>query len=490
MNCIATFDIGTTAIKGVLIGMDNTIIRAESRRIDTFFHNEKGEQDPNSWYTAFCEISNLFVRTKPQHKIEAIIMSGQMQNLIPIQKNGDPSSNAILYSDGRANREAEKISAALGKETIRKITGNRLDGATPFAKLLWLKDMSPDVFNQTDCVLFSSKDFIIRKLTGNCVTDITTGSTTGLMNILSKEWQVEWINRFGFSSSLLPKVTSSDEIVGEVIESASIETGYSSGTLVFSGSGDAGSATLAGAVIAANDFNINIGTTGWIATASEKPLDNPSVFNLAAIPSQTYINVVPFLNAGNVHQWISKILSSQERAINYDEVHRLLLDGTPGSNGLLFLPYIIGERFPVMNNSVRGLFAGISASTSKTDLAQAALEGVAFSIRQGLETINKSVQKMTVVGGGTKEMCWMKILSNILNQELIVFSNADFLPAIALSVSGKIGLGKEKNCAGFIEYLTDSCPAERYTPDNKLTSMYEERFRQFLKLYPLATQLG
>lgn len=486
MNCIATFDIGTTAIKGVLVDFENGIIRSESKTIDTYFVDGEIEQDPNQWYRNFCEISSKLVESDPHCNIVAIIMSGQMQDVIPIRSNGDPAMNAILYSDGRAGQEAERINSELGEESIRSAIGNRIDGSAPFAKLLWLNKYLPSVLSDIEKVVFSSKDFIIRELTGESITDFTTGATTGLMNIRTKKWQTDWLKGFGIPERILPKINDPIELVGVVTEPAAAETGFNVGTRVFSGTGDAGSTTLAGAVLKAGDFNINVGTTGWIATASDKPFENASVFNLAAIIPQSYINVVPFLNAGNVHQWIGKIFSANEGEIDYAEIHRLLSDVTVEYDDPLFLPYLVGERFPVMDQAIRGVFTGISASTSKGHLARAALEGVAFSILQGLKTIDQLINRVTVVGGGTRESCWMQILANVLNQELVVFLDAELLPAVALATVAKIGLGIENDYAKLSNYLLNSVESVRYSPQENLISTYENRFQQFLKLYPLA----
>ncbi|HHY70594.1 MAG TPA: hypothetical protein GX519_02830 [Thermoanaerobacterales bacterium] len=475
MKLVVTFDIGTTAVKGVLVSSDGKIVFSKSIDINTKFDKNFKEQDPDDWYNSFCEISkeilNLGIN---KEDILGIIMSGQMQDLILVDKNGDSIDNAILYSDGRASKEAKFISNLIGKEEIIKSTGNNFDGTMPFAKLLWLKNNRPNIYNKINRILISSKDYCIAKLTGEYATDLTSASTSGMMDIRTKKFNTSWLNRANINPGLLPNLYCPAEVVGEVTEKASQESGYNAGTKVYAGIGDAGATTLASEIKYNGEVNINLGTSGWVATINDDVVKGYGVFNLVAADRDLYINVVPFLNAGNVHNWIASIFAIDGNINRYAYIKNLLKNRSPGSNNLIFLPYIVGERFPVMDNNIKGCYYGITPETKKEDMISAALEGVAFSIKQGLEEVSEESKKITLIGGGAKEEHWCQMLSDILGKELIVFTNTEFLPAIAIAglVFGSSGEVNKNN------------ETKYYYPEKNNAKLYNKLYKDFKELYP------
>lgn len=486
MSYIATFDIGTTAVKGVLTSPEGKSMAEKSVVIETIFHEDQKEQRPLDWYSAFCEISTYFFRQgiNPD-EILGIAMSGQMQDLIPITENGQPAGNAILYSDGRAGKEAQHIIDELGKENMEESTGNHLDGSMPFAKLLWMKEHEPARYEGTKKVLISAKDYIVAKLTGAFVTDVTSAATTGLMDIHQKCWNLDWMDVMGLDGNKLPKLCYAEEIVGSVGKRAAEESGFAEGTPVCAGTGDAGATTLASGIALDGELNINLGTSGWIACVSAEVLKRPQVFNLAAMQKDTYINVVPFLNAANVHQWISKILSSDGLLTDkYEQMDQLLCQSRAGSNGVMFLPYLVGERFPVMDTSIKGGYVGLTAETTKADLARSALEGVAFSIKQGLETIGRTPQKISLIGGGAQVNIWCKILADVLGHQVDVYSDAEFLPAAAVAGAILVGQKKVSDYATYVATLISTVERISYLPDHERVKQYEQLYQKYLQLYP------
>lgn len=486
MSYIATFDIGTTAVKGVLMSAEGNNIMEKSLVIETFFQGDHKEQRPLDWYAAFCQISaSFFQQGILPSEILGIAMSGQMQDLIPVTEDLLPSGNAILYSDGRAGDEAQRIIAQLGKTHIEESTGNHLDGSLPFAKLLWLKEKEPARYEAAHKVLISAKDYMIARLTGAFVTDVTSASTAGLMDIHEKRWNLTWMAAMGLDGDKLPKLCYAEDIVGTVGENAAQESGFAVGTPVCAGTGDAGATTLASGIALDGELNINLGTSGWIACVSAHILKRPQVFNLAAMQKGTYINVVPFLNAGNVHRWICGILASDDPARNqYEQTDQLLCESVAGSNGVMFLPYLVGERFPVMDTAIKGSYVGITAETTKADLARSALEGVAFSIKQGLETIGRSPQKISLIGGGAQVNVWCQILADVLGHQIDVYSGTEFLPAAATAGAILIAQGKIPNYAAYIDSLLLAVKTTCYLPNAEKVNLYQQHYQRYLQIYP------
>jgi xylulokinase len=412
-------------------------------------------------------------------------MSGQMQDLIPVDEDIRPVCNAILYSDGRAESQAKEISDRIGAEAIEKSTGNHFDGSMPFAKLLWLKENRPDIYAASDKLLFSSKDYVTARLTGNRTTDVTSASTAGLMDIRQKCWNFSWMKEMGLDSRKLPDVLYAEDPVGTVTAKASAESGFAAGTPVYAGTGDAGATTLAGGIVSDGEFNINLGTSGWIACVSADTLEKPGVFNLAAMQKGLYINVVPFLNAGNVHRWISEILASDaDFDRRYKYIDDLLNLSEAGSNGVLFLPYIAGERFPVMDTAVKGGFVGIMPETTKQDLARSVLEGVAFSVRQGLEAIGRTPLSISLIGGGARVPAWCGILADVLGHDINVCEGAEYLPSAATAGAVLAGQGRISGYAPYIDSLLKAGENVRYTPVSENVRRYNRQYASYLKLYP------
>lgn len=486
----ATFDIGTTAVKGVLVSDTGEILLRASVDIHTCFEGNYKEQDPEEWYRAFLQISADFIRLCGASEIGSVIMSGQMQDVIPVDEKGNAVRNAVLYSDGRAEKEAERLCAKLGRERIFRVTGNHCDGSLPLPKMMWLKEREPDAFRRVFKVLISAKDYIILKLTGQFLGDVTACATSGAMDIRKKCWNEEMLQAAGMGKALFPEIRYAHEPAGTMSAKAADESGYAEGTTVYVGTGDAGATTLASGIASAGEFNINLGTSGWVATVSKEVFSaEGGVFNLAAMPENMFINVVPFLNAGNVHKWIAELFSEKCGEIDYQAADELLRESVCGSHGLLFLPYIVGERFPVLDARIKGCFYGITPETKRADLLRSCLEGVAFSVRQGIEQIGQRPKKLSVIGGGGRVSVWCQILSDVLKTPLYVYKDAEILPALALSAAVLLGEGKIQNYESFTEALQAPERSIRYEPDLKVSELYDEIYERYLRLYPALKKL-
>ncbi|MDR0760478.1 MAG: hypothetical protein LBF74_10290 [Treponema sp.] len=493
MSYVAAFDLGTTAIKGVLVSREGKAVFQHTLPLKTLFSGEYKEQDPRDWYRAFCGISRMIFENgfSPDH-ILGIIMSGQMQDLIPVDGEGNPLRNAILYSDGRAVEEAAYINSLIGEDSIRRITGNTMDASIPAAKLLWYKKNEESKYGKTASVLGSSKDYVILRLCGKMMGDITSASTFGLMDIHKKRWDGSLLQTLAIPSHILPELFSCGEQAGTVSGTGAEQTGFLRGTPVYAGSGDAGASTLSSGITRDGEYSIYLGTSGWIAAISKDVLSRPGVFNLAAIPPDLYINVVPFLNAGGVHKWVSDLLWPAESGLGkYDYIDSLLENSAAGSGGLLFLPYLSGERFPVMDPKIRGAFIGIDNETTRSQMARACLEGVAFSIRQGLETISRdSVKTIRLTGGGAKTPVWRQILADVLHSSITQSGgDSEYLPSIALSGSVFISRGLAVSHEDFAASLQDSKKALRYDPSISSAEYLDAQYQRYLKIYPAIKNL-
>lgn len=476
MTYVAAFDAGTTAVKGTLVSETGEAVLTRSAELSVICRDGFQEQAPQDWWTAFCDISRQFTQAVPKAAVSGIIMSGQMQDLIPLDADLSPVCPAILYSDGRAGDQAAALKREVGGDYFLRATGNRCDGSLPLPKLMWLRENRPELYARTAHILISSKDYLIARLTGICAGDVTACATAGAMDIRRKCWDRRLLSAAGADPALFPALRRPHQQVGAVLPAAADLCGFRAGTAVFAGIGDAGATTLASGIRGPGQYNINLGTSGWVATVSEDLLlSEEGVFNLTAAAEGRYINVVPFLNAGNIHKWMAGVLGQAGGAPDYGTASALLSSSVPGSHGVLCLPYLCGERFPVPDPEIRGCWFGLSPETTAADLARSCLEGVAFSLRQGLERLPDTPVSVSLIGGGGREPVWCQLLADVLGQTVTVLPDTQFRAAQALA-----SLARPERPGG-------TARAERetvYLPRREHRALYDGLYARYRRLYP------
>ncbi|KOP71949.1 hypothetical protein LIS82_24635 [Cytobacillus solani] len=482
MHYIAAFDLGTTAIKGVLLSQEGKIFAEHSFNIHTSLgENNEIEQNPEEWWEGVQSITHEWfsVHGVSSQSIKAITFSGQMEDVILIQE-GENTTSAILYSDNRANIEAEEINKKL--PGLYELTGNRITSSSPISKLLWLKKNSISNSDKRIHVVFSAKDYIIYKLTGSVVTDYTTAATSGFMNIESRKWETQLLSSLGIEQFMLPELTSSEQEVGQVSAFGANETGFCLHTPVLCGAGDAGASTLGAGAISEGDCYMYLGTTGWIAVPSKdhSPKDH-GIFTLAHIIQELNISIAPLLNVGNVHRWaVEAFIQSGNYADFEDEVQK----SPPGSNHLLFLPYVHGERCPVQDSEAKGAFWGIGPKTKKSDFARAVLEGICFSLFQIMQMLmQKNVGSITLIGGGARSHSWCQLLADLTNKTVRVPANSEYLPSIGIAATAFQSLGWVEDYKEFVDQYIISSQSKLYVPNKRNNEIYKDQYKIYLKLY-------
>lgn len=485
MSWISAFDIGTTSVKGLLMGKDGRIIGENTYPLKTYYGEEgKIEQNPEEWWEGIKTISRywlLDLKVKTD-EIKAITFSGQMQDLLFASR--PCVSRAILYSDTRAKTEAERINRELHHE-LSEIAGNPLDATSPFAKFLWMQSHQPETLENCEGFLFSSKDYCIYELTNQIVTDPVTAATTGMMNITTKDWQEEWLNKFEIPIAKMPAIRYPDQLAGHVTKRAAELTGFKEGTPVLSGSGDAGATTIGAGAVRENDSYLYLGTTGWAATVRKEIEEQGDfTFTLSHVRPDFYISIAPLLNVGNVYLWAKKTFTSE-----MDELEQLIAESPPGANGLFFLPYLNGERCPVNDPDAKGIFYGMTMHTEKADFARAVVEGLCYSYRQIMNLVlreNRPVS-ITAIGGGARSKAWCQIAADVLETEVRVPENSEYLPAVGAASSGFCYLGWVRNYEEFADQFIKEDRSNVYRPRNQ--QIYHKGFETYEKLYPAFRQM-
>jgi len=481
---VAVFDVGTTTVKGVLIDKNAEFFETHSIPIETMVDADgKIEQNPLDWWHALKAITATWWRKQAvlPEQIEMITFSGQMEDVIPVLESKNPHP-AILYSDTRAGVEADQI-----RELARGLeekTGNTISATTPLAKLLWMKTYETNLFAKMKKVLFSSKDFLIHKLADVYVTDPTTASTTGMMNHVSRQWEKDLIENVGFDREKLPEIKSSEEIAGYVTLKAEKEIGFKSNTPVLCGAGDGGATAVGAGAVCPGDAYGYVGTTGWLAVIGQEIRREEKLsdlFHLAHLPQERMVRIIPLLNAGNVYSWAVQTFAAGD----YTEFEKLIRQSEAGSNGVLFLPYLNGERNPVNDADAKGAFWGLTQKTEAGDLARAVTEGIAFSLKQLSEYLGLTREKeFKLIGGVTKSSVFVQILADCLNQTISIPKDSEFMPSIGAASSAFIRLGWARNYQDFTDRFINQADPVVYQPIDENVNSYKKSYKQFIKLYP------
>ncbi|MFZ0368161.1 MAG: FGGY family carbohydrate kinase [Halobacillus sp.] len=485
MTYIAAFDLGTSALKGILLDRQGHRTSEQSLEIETNYGpNGEVEQQPEQWWQALQTILSIWQSTTPERvkAIRTVTFSGQMEDVIPLDSSGT-ASTAILYSDTRADQEARFIQSK--KPFLSNITGNSIRSSTPLAKLLWMKKHQPSPYQYAKAFVFSAKDYLIYKLTNEAVTDPVTAATSGLMDLHERRWSEELLSDFSIDVNKMPRLLEPEQEAGKITDKVSQWTGFSVDTPVLCGSGDAGAATLGAGALHEGDLYLYLGTTGWAAAPTEKSANKiDGVFTLSHLPEGTNISIAPLLNAGNVHQWAVHTWGDQTKS-PYANFEKLAAASPAGANGVLFLPYLHGERFPVMDPEATGAFVGLHPAVQKSDFARAVVEGLCFSCCQVIESLSEKHEGiMTVIGGGTRSRVWTQTLATILNRTIRVPNESEYSTVLGAASTAFISMGWVEDYAEFTEKYIDPQGAEVFTPAQENQETYRSQYERYLKLYP------
>jgi xylulokinase len=390
-------------------------------------------------------------------------------------------------------QEAE-MEKKLGMDYVYRTTGHRISASYSAAKLLWVRDHEYEVYRRAYKMLHA-KDYIIYKLTGNFVTDYSDASGTNLFDLVKKTWDKNILDTLGISPDLLPEPRPSTDNAGGITPEAARETGLLEGTPVIIGGGDGSCACVgAGVVSEGSAYNV-LGSSSWISLASGAPVYDPDLrtFTWVHLDPVLYTPCGTMQAAGYSYNWYKNTLCGGEiaEAAKSGENPYMLIDegaskSPPGAGGLLYLPYLLGERSPRWNHEARGAFVGLSITTSKGDISRAILEGVGFNLKLILDILEQGaaakndISKVIMIGGGAKGAAWLQILADIWQKPLAVPAYTEEATSLGAAVCGGVGIGAFKDFSVIHQF---NAPVKTITPNAALASSYEELFGIFNQTY-------
>lgn len=415
MPYIAGLDFGTSSVKLVVACPDGTRIRAQAAYPTHFGAAGEMEQDPESWWRA---AASTLTSSGVGDRIDAIGLTGQMQDLIPVS-SASALSPAMLYSDTRAKAEHRTLHAAVPDWERR--TGNIQDVSAVASKIRWLADHEPGILAETDTFLFGAPGYVAWKAGGQAVCDVLTASTTGLLDVRERSWFGDVVRAAGAQVGQMPRLVgldASDAYVGDVSPSAAEFLGVRPGIPLVMATGDAGSTTDGLVGSEPGDAYLYLGTTGWVAGVTDAPASDPSVFHSLILPGwQRRLQIGAVQSAGAAADWGRRTFFP---GLGFDEVERHLADRVDVlAHRPLCLPGLSGERTPVRDSAFSGAFVGVQEQSDSIDMYLGILTGVAMGLRHAAGEMGIVQERLPLVGGAAASPTWKRILANVFGSTII-----------------------------------------------------------------------
>lgn len=495
-NYLLGMDCGTTNIKAVIIGDNGEVAASESRPSKFIIPGpDMQEQDAGDWWKNAKEIFQSLtgqVDEKVVKRIRGISISSHTVSMLPVDENGCPVRNALTYQDGRSAEELHHIVDTIGFDKFVRIVGGQPSVAFLPNKILWFKKNEPELFSRTKYFLQASS-YINYKLTGKMTSDIDQATRTQCLDIRTMEWSKEIGDVIGVDlQAMLPQLKLVDEIIGFVTEEAALETGLREGIPVIAGCSDAMASMYALGMSKIGDVGESSGTTSLVFAGSEKKSapDIPVVTRPCTIDGMPWIFDAPIQTSGAALKWYIETFAAEEQEYAkangkniYTYLNELALESRPGAKGLLFFPYLLGERAPLWNDYARGMFIGMGIDTSRADLIRAVFEGTAFALRHVIETVKESgakVECLRVCGGGAKSRTWCQIKASMLHVPVYVLDDksGDVPVGDTLLVGRKVGV---------FPNLTEA--AEKIVKVKEVIEPVKEWEEVYDKLYPYYVEM-
>ena len=442
------------------------------------------EQSPLLWWEGTCAaIRGVMAKTAvSSDHIAAIGLTGQMHGLVLLDKAGQVLRPAILWNDQRTAAECDEMRAVFGKQRLIDVTGN--DALTGFTapKILWVKNNEPDIYAQIAHILLP-KDYVRYRLTGEFASDKAGGAGTQLFDVRQRDWSSELVAALGIDPAWLPQTFEGTAVTGTLSLSASQATGLPVGIPVVGGGGDQAANAVGTGAVVDGVVALSLGTSGVVFASSDQPIIEPDGRLHAfchAVPDKWHLMGVMLSAAGSL-RWYRDTLAP---GVAFDDLLAPAADVPPGSDGLLFLPYLTGERTPHPDPLARGAFVGLTVRHTQAHMTRAVLEGVAFGLRDSFELMKSAglanVNQVRASGGGTRSPLWRQILADVLGAELVTVNTTEGA-AYGAAILAAVGTGAfasvPEACAQLVRVTGQTLPSPA-------VAAYEKQYQLYRQLYP------
>ncbi|MCM1251974.1 MAG: xylulokinase [Clostridium sp.] len=478
-------DLGTSAVKLLLMDGNGSIQNIVSKEYPLYFpHPGWSEQKPEDWYEQTILGIKELLKDADKSQVAGISFGGQMHGLVILDEKDEVIRPAILWNDGRTAKECDYLNNVIGKDKLSEYTANISFTGFTAPKILWVKNEEPENFARIRKIMLP-KDYIAYKLTGVHCTDVSDASGMLIFDVKNRCWSKEMCEICGIREEQLAKIYESYETVGTLLPGIAQELDIPETVKVAAGAGDNAAAAVGTGTVGDGMCNISLGTSGTIFISSYKfGVDKYNALHAFAHADGHYHLMGCMLSAASCNKWwMDDIIGTDDYSGQQKEITKL------GENHVYFLPYLMGERSPHNNPNARGTFIGMTMDTTRADMTQAVLEGVAFALRDSFEvakSLGIQIDRTKICGGGAKSPLWKKIIANVLNLKVDVIESEEG-PAMGGAMLAAVACGEyadvEEAAARIVKVV------DTVEPEAALVTKYEARYRQFKEIYPACKPL-
>ena len=478
-------DLGTSAVKLLLMDSEGRIVNIVSREYPLYFpHPGWSEQKPEDWYEQTMAGIEELIKDVDKSQVAGISFGGQMHGLVILDQDDNVIRPAILWNDGRTTEETEYLNTVIGKEKLSEYTANIAFAGFTAPKILWVKNKEPENFARIAKIMLP-KDYIAYRLTGVHCTDVSDASGMLLFDVKNRRWSKEMCDICGIRMDQLATCYESYEKVGTVLPEIASRLGISENVVVAAGAGDNAAAAVGTGTVGENMCNISLGTSGTVFISSGTfGVDKYNALHSFAHADGHYHLMGCMLSAASCNKWwMDEIIGTKDYAAEQAAIGKL------GENHVFYLPYLMGERSPHNNPNARATFIGMTMETTRADMTQAVLEGVAFALRDSVEvarSLGIDLKRTKICGGGAKSPLWKKIIANVLNLKVDVIESEEG-PAMGGAMLAAVACGEY----GSVEEIAAKVVkiVDTVEPDPELVAKYDARYAQFKEIYPACRPL-
>lgn len=491
---IIAHDLGTSGVKAAMTDLQGVVLASSEKRYPVHYMPDGGaEQDTEDWWQAIIDTTHEMmaqIDITPD-QIAGMSMSAQMVGTVPVDVDGNALRPVMIWLDARAQDEAEYLVKETGFDFI--------DGKAPSAKVRWIMKNEPEIYAKTHKFL-DCKDYLQHRMTGVFATDFTLASATTYFNPWANKWWDSVLEKMELPLDKVPTAMASTDVVGELTEKAAEELGLRPGIPVVSGGGDVPCAVIGSGAISTGHTHLYMGTSGWVfAITEEFILDAEGVAPGVGCDRTTYALGGEMDNAGGCLKWFSENLMSEKEFAEaeaqgmtiYQYMDDMAAKIPQGSEGLLFLPWIWGERSPVNDENVRGGFINLGSNHTKAHMIRAILEGVGHHLRwifSKVEAAGVPQKEVNVIGGGATTDFWLQILADVTNVKMLQVEGPLDACARGAAMTAAVGLGFYENFAEVEKVIR--LTGKEFTPDPEAHARYDKDYQAFRYIYEPLSKVG
>lgn len=490
MPYLLAYDVGTGGTKAALITGDGQVVAKAFAPYPTHYPRRLwAEQEPADWWRAVCETTQraLAEAGADPADVLGLAFSTQMVNLIPVDAEGQPLARCISWLDGRAVEEADRVMRRLGGPAVfAMLVGVALTGKDLLPKYLWLRKNLPDLYRRASAFVDAS-GYVLHRATGELVYEWTSACVTGLFNMKTKAWDTGLMRLFGLDPAKFPPLVQSCERVGGLTAEAAQQLGLLQGTPVFAGAGDAMSAAVGSGAVGEGEGHLCLGTSAFVGIVTRRRVTGRrGLVTLQSADRDKYLLLGEMETCGECLNWAARALYGLEPGPTaFGQMDAEVESCDPGAAGLLFTPWMYGERSPIADERLRAAFINLGANHTRPQLARAIYEGTAFNLRWILESMDELYHfrpaTLRLIGGGARGQPWVRIVADVTGRTLEIIPNPQDAGAIGAALIAAVGLGLYSS----IEATRSIVPVGRVvTPAEPVPAVYHELYTAFQRLYP------